>query len=173
MSPYKRFVPTDILSHGCYVSGGFIPMDALSLGMFCPCMLCIRTFSLGNYHYASFQTRSLGIYSCFPTLPSASWATSYEVHLPSWPSWEPSWEPSDLSGLEPDGPPWVSFVFSAFGHLFQGPTSCLTVPRTILSEWTRLEQFPLVCSWISLECLFRMVDVYYLFCVSLYTLHFN
>ncbi len=69
--PYGRFVPTDIfvptgvLSHGCYVcwmfclhghfvfctlcpSGRLVPPDVLSLQTFCPSTLCLWTFCLGT-----------------------------------------------------------------------------------------------------------------------------
>jgi hypothetical protein len=31
-----RFVPPDVLSHGCFVSGCFVSTDVLSVRMFCP-----------------------------------------------------------------------------------------------------------------------------------------
>ncbi len=43
-----------------------------------------------------------------------SLATSHEVRPPTWPSREPP----DLSGLQPDGPPWASL---GFGHLRPPP----------------------------------------------------
>jgi hypothetical protein len=49
----------------------------------------------------------LAAQSCFPALPlsifSLRWAT---VLLDQPPAWRPR-EPSDLSGLEPGGSPWV------------------------------------------------------------------
>jgi hypothetical protein len=62
--PFGRFVPKDILSHGCYVSGCFVSRtfcltDVLFAGClshrrFCPCMLCLWTFCLGTvYIYIS------------------------------------------------------------------------------------------------------------------------
>jgi hypothetical protein len=73
----------------------------------------------------------------------------------------PSREPSDMSGIEPDGSSWDHLALSTFGCLFWGPASFLTVPRTIWSEWTSSEQFPLAFSRIPLECVFRMVDICY------------
>ncbi len=39
--PYRRFVPRDVLSHGCYVSGCFFPMDVLSARCFFCRTLCL------------------------------------------------------------------------------------------------------------------------------------
>ncbi len=102
--------------------------------------------------------------SCCLTLPQVSLAASHKVQ----PNTLPSREPSDLSGLKPDGPPWVSLVFSTFSHLFWDPASRLTV-LTTRSEWTWSKQ--------SFECLFRTVDVYYLlwicctFCIPTHFLY--
>ncbi len=62
-------------------------------------------------HYASFPTRSLALASlnCFPTLPWARLVASHSIQPPTWPSRAPS----DLSGLKPDGPTWVSLVWVA------------------------------------------------------------
>ncbi len=65
---------------------------------------------------------------------------------------------------------WSSLVLSAFQH--PGPASCLTVPRTILSEWTWSDQSLLACSKTPPECFFRTVDLYY-YCALLYILHSN
>jgi hypothetical protein len=107
----------------------------------------------------------LASWSCFPTLPWASQAASHEVQPPN----RPSEEPSDLSGLKPYGPPWVSLFFREFGCLFWGPASCLTFPRTIWSEWTWSEQPSLACSKIPLQCLLWTVNPYYFLC---FVVHF-
>ncbi len=59
----------------------------------------------------------LDFLSSFPTLPWASLAAYHEVQPPAWPSWEPT----DLSGLKPDGPPWVCLALCIYDCLFQGP----------------------------------------------------
>jgi hypothetical protein len=94
--------------------------------------------------YASFLTRSL----CFLLFFSNS-LLSVCGHL--------SREPPGLNGLKPDGPPWASLVLSIFDRLSQGSLSCLTVMRTIWSEWTRSGQSPTVCCNIPLEWLSRTV----------------
>jgi hypothetical protein len=63
-------------------------------------------------HYASFPTRSLGFLELFSTFPLSVFGACHEVQPPAWPLWEPS----DLSGLKPDGPPWVSLAFRVFRH---------------------------------------------------------
>jgi hypothetical protein len=75
--------------------------------------------------YVCFPTRSLGCLELHSNSSLSILGASYKVQPPAWPSWEQY----DLSGLEPDGPPWVSLVLNAFGHLFRGPAFRLTVPR--------------------------------------------
>jgi hypothetical protein len=70
-------------------------------------------------------------------------AASHRVQLQIWPSRDPS----DLSRLEPDGPPWVGLVLSAFGLHSGSWASHLTIPRTIWSEWTQSEQSP----WLAVK----------------------
>jgi hypothetical protein len=82
-------------------------------------------------------TRPLGFLELISTLSWASLAASQEFQPLAWPSREPS----DLSGLEPDGPPWVSLDLSAFGHLFWGPASRLMFQES--SDLSGLDQFPL------------------------------
>jgi hypothetical protein len=107
-------------------------------------------------HYASFLTRSLGFLELF-----------------SKRSLECLWPPFTRSSLPPNHhknhliwgdsrlmvPLWINLALSAFGRLLRGPASCLTVPRTIWSEWTQSEQYPLAWSKIPFGCLFRTVDI--------------
>jgi hypothetical protein len=66
-------------------------------------------------HNVNFQSRPLGFLELFPNSPLSFFlATSHEAQPPTWPLREPS----DPSGLEPDGPPWVSLALNAFGRLF-------------------------------------------------------
>jgi hypothetical protein len=56
---------------------------------------------------------------------------------------------------------------------FGGPASCLTVPRTIWSEWTQSDQSPWLAVKIPLKFLFRTVNKYYSLCIHCMFLHPN
>ncbi len=94
-------------------------------------------------------------------------ATINTIQPPAWPSQEPS----DLSGLNLDGPPWASLVLSVFAQLSRCTTSHLTVPRTIWSERTWSGQSPWPCSVFPFVSLLRMVP--YITCCAfiIYLLH--
>ncbi len=103
--PHGRFVPTDVLSAGCYITGSFVPLDILSAGcfvcldvlsrrMFCPedilclwtfCtrMFCLRTFCLWTFclgtHTTSISTlfNEIQYHFLYPPPPSIhSWPTT-------------------------------------------------------------------------------------------------
>ncbi len=115
--------------------------------------------SLTLFRLSHFLTRFLGFLVLFSNSPSSTFGYLSRGPASAWPSQEQY----DPSGLEPDGPPWASWAFSAFGRLFQGPASRLTVPRTIWSEWSWSEQSTLACSTNLLECLlgWLMYPVYF------------
>ncbi len=96
--------------------------------------------------------------------------TVKDIQPPAWPSRDPS----DLSGFEPDGPPWASLVLSVvfFCYCSHGPASHLTVPKTIWAEWVWSGQFPLALCNFPLENLFRAVQVYHILCIFVYSLLF-
>jgi hypothetical protein len=74
-------------------------------------------------HYASFLTRSLGFLELFSNSPLRVFG-----RLSRCPAYFlTSQKQSNLSGLEPDGPPWASLVLSALGHLSRGLDFRLTV----------------------------------------------
>ncbi len=113
-------------------------------------------------NFSGMLCRSIGILELFSNSPLRVFASFHEIQPPAWPSGEQS----DLSRLEPDGPPWVSLALSAFGCLSWGPPFHLTVPRTIWSERTGSGQSPLACCKKLQNCLFRMVHVYCTFFIS-------
>jgi hypothetical protein len=86
----------------------------------------------------------------YPVLskPTLLWSSLADYHEDQ-PRTRQSQEPSDLSGLKPDGPPWVSLVLSACGSLFRGPVSHLTAPYDLGG----LDQnsLPLACRKIPLS----------------------
>ncbi len=84
-----------------------------------------------------------------------SLATPYEVQSLTWSSQEPY----DLRDSRLVAPLCASLILSAFGHLSRGPASCLTVPRTIWSEWLDQDSPPWLSVKITLGCLFRMVHI--------------
>jgi hypothetical protein len=59
-------------------------------------------------------------------------------------------------------PPRVRLVLSAFGHLFQGPASHLTVLRTIWIEWTRSVQSPWLTEKSPVKVSLGWLTLYYL-----------
>ncbi len=87
------------------------------------------------------------------------WTSLAAVHPVQPPAWS-SREPSDLCGLKPDGPSWASIVLSTFGCLSRGAAPCLTVLRTIWSEWTWFGQSPLALCSFPLGSHFRTVQEY-------------
>ncbi len=107
-------------------------------------------------HYASFPNRSLSFLEYCPTLPWASLASSHEVQLSVWPSQKPS----DLSGLEPDGPAWGSLGLSVLDCLSKGPAYRLWLFQEP-SDLSGLNQDS--PTWFAvnfaLEYLFRTVEV--------------
>jgi hypothetical protein len=101
-----------------------------------------------------------------------SLAASRKVQPSAWSSWEPF----DLSGLEPNDPPWVSLDLSAFDHLFWGPASRLTVPKTIWPWMDLIRTVPLGLQGKLPLSVFRMVDINYslcIFCIFSILIHFN
>ncbi len=83
-----------------------------------PFHLSLRKSKLTRLSLCLFSFRPLGFKVVFQL---SLWASLANVNVVQPPAW-PSWEPSDLSGLEPEGPPWAALVSSAFGCLSRGPT---------------------------------------------------
>ncbi len=167
LSAEEQFLSTQSHHHSVFWHTGFHRIIIFIISNFISLLLLTLKRVVEPFlgcHYVSFPTRPLGLLELLSISPLSFFSASHEVQPPT----RLSQEPSDLHGLEPDGPPWASLILSAFGRLSRDPS----VPRTIWSEWTWSGHSPLACCKISLN-VFLGWSPYVIYCALLNILHFD